>query len=173
MATDVFLPGDRIAVDILEQLDDGCMRVGISWDGNRIGSDVRWCGTIHLHEDLETNKLVRVLVDQGLTPQKPRDPINFRGQPVFADPSSLVLQKGSSLVLGRRSDLVIAGGSTLSLLEGSELNISPRARIIIEPAAKIMVAAGAIIHGRGRIILQENGLAEFDSGSDIQVRIRQ
>ncbi|KPL21656.1 MAG: hypothetical protein AMS23_08990, partial [Bacteroides sp. SM1_62] len=120
-----------IAIDIIEQLDDGSIRIRISWNENRLQSSVRWCGNIHLHERLEINKKVTLLVDQGLTPQKPVDPMEFKGQQIFADASSLVLQPGSSLVLGKRSTVVIDNGSTLTLLGGSVIEIGPRASIII------------------------------------------
>ncbi len=112
-----------IAVDILEQLSDGGIRIRVGWKENRILSDVRWCGNIHLHESLEIDKKVSLLLDMGLTPQKPKDPIGFRGQQIFADSSSLVLQSGSKLVLGRRSRLVVDNGSTLTLGQGSEIEI--------------------------------------------------
>ena len=160
-----------IAIDVLDQLGDGSMRIRIIWDENRLQSDVRWCGNIHLHEHLEIDKKARCLIDQGLTPQKPVTPVEFKGKQIFADASSLVLQPGSSLVVGRRSMLVIDNGSTLSLLEGSVIEIGPRASIIIEPSAKIQAMDGAIIRGRGKIILKEATVADLSRGSSINVRL--
>jgi hypothetical protein len=161
-----------IAIDVLDQFPDGSIGIRISWDENRLRSDVRWCGNIHLHERLEIDKRVSLLLDQGLTPQKPRDPIEFNGQQVFADSSSLVLQSGSSLVLGKRSMVVIDNGSTLSLLEGSLIEIGRRAKIIIEPSAKIQAEDGASIKGHGKIILKEGAAVEFIKESDINVKIK-
>jgi hypothetical protein len=159
-----------IAIDILEQLDDGSIRIRISWNGNRLRSGVRWCGNIHLHEHLEVDPKVTLLVDQGLTPQRPGDPISFKGKKVFAGPSSLVLQPGSSLVLGKRSRLVMSNGSTLSLLEGSEIEIGRRASIIIEPSAGIGTAEGSVIRGRGRIIISEAASSSLNGSLDVRVR---
>jgi hypothetical protein len=158
-----------IAIDILDQLDDGSIRIRIDWNGNRLGSNVRWCGNIHLHEHLEIDRKVTVLVDQGLTPQQPKDPITFKGKKVFADASSLVLLPGSSLVLGKRSRLVLTNGSTLSLLEGSEIEMGPRARIIIEPSAEIRSAEGTVIRGRGRIIIRKTASAALSGSIDVRV----
>jgi len=161
-----------IAVDIIEQLADGSIRIKVLWDENRLQSDVRWCGDIHLHESLEIDKKVSLTVDQGLTPQKPRNPIEFKGEKVFADSSSLILQSGSSLALGKRSMLIIDNGSTLTLLKGSVIEIAARAKIIIEPSAKIKVLDGATIKGRGKIILKENSAADFSNGANIDVRLK-
>jgi len=161
-----------IAIDVLEQLADGSIRIRVLWDENRLLSDVRWCGDIHLHESLEIDKKVRLMVDQGLTPQKPRDPIEFKGEKVFADSSSFVLQSGSSLALGKRSVLVIDNGSTLTLLKGSVIEIAARASIIIESSAKIKVMDGATIRGRGKIILKEASEADFSNGASIDVRLK-
>ena len=160
-----------IAIEVLDQLGDGSMRIRISWDENRLQSDVRWCGNILLHERLDVDKAVRLLIDQGLTPQKPQDPMEFKGQQIFADASSLVLQSGSSLVLGKRSMLVIDNGSTLSLLEGSVIEIGPHASIIIEPSSKIQAMDGTIIRGRGKIVIKDAATADFSGGSSINVKL--
>jgi M6 family metalloprotease-like protein len=161
-----------LVVDVIEQLEDGSIRVRISWEENRLRSDVRWCGTIHLHEHLEMEKNVRLLLDQGLTPQKPKDPILFKGQQVFADASSLVLQPGSSLALGKKSTLLIDNGSTLVLMEGSEIEIGRRASIILEPTAKIRVMKGATIKGKGKIILNQGASTDLAAGSTINVKFK-
>lgn len=161
-----------ISVEFLEQLPDGSIKLRIRWDDNHIGRDVRWCGNIHLHESLEIDKKVRLLLDLGLTPQKPKDPILFKGQQIFADSSSLVLQPGSNLVLGKKSRLVVDNGSTLILLEGSEIEIGPRARIIIEPGARIRTSDGASIKGRGIIILKEGAAAMISKDSSLAARIK-
>ena len=161
-----------IAVDILEQLDDGGIRIRILWEENIIQSDVRWCGNIHLHESLKINKKVSLLLDMGLTPQRPKDPILFEGQQIFADSSSLVLQPGSKLVLGKKSRLVVDNGSTLSLLEGSEIEIGARASIIIEPGSRIRTMDGASIKGRGKIVLKEGAAVRISKDSSVTSRIR-
>jgi M6 family metalloprotease-like protein len=160
-----------IAIDILDQLKDGSIRIRISWDRSRLHSDVRWCGNIFLHERLDVDKAVRLLIDQGLTPQKPQDSMEFRGQQIFADASSLVLQSGSSLVLGKRSRLVIDNGSTLYLMEGSNIEIGPRASIIIETSSKIQAMDGATIGGRGKIVIKKAATADFSGGSSIHVKL--
>ena len=161
-----------IAVDILDQLIDGGIRIRISWDENRLRSDVRWCGNIHLHESLFIEKKVNLMLDQGLTPQKPKDPIQFNGEPVFADTSSLELRSGSRLVLGKKARLEVVHGSSLVLRSGSQVEIGPRARIVIHPTASILAEEGCLVSGRGRIFLEEGSREKIQSGSAIQVRIK-
>jgi hypothetical protein len=161
-----------IAVDILEQLDNGGIRIRILWGENIIRSDVRWCGNIHLHESLEINKKVSLLLDMGLTPQRPKDPILFEGQQIFADSSSLVLQPGSKLVLGKKSRLIVDNGSTLTLMQGSEIEIGPRARIIVETGALIRTMDSASIKGKGKIVLKEGAAARISRDSSVAARIR-
>jgi hypothetical protein len=161
-----------IAVDILEQLADGGIRIRILWEENKLQSNVRWCGNIHLHESLEIDEKVTLLIDMGMTPQKPKDPVLFKGQQVFADSSSLVLQPGSNLVLGKKSRLVVDNGSTLTLLQDSEIEIGPRARIIIEPGAWIRTMDGASIKGKGKIVLKGGAAAWISKDSSLAARIR-
>jgi hypothetical protein len=161
-----------IAIDVLDQFPDGSIRIRVSWDQNRLQSDVRWCGNIHLHESLEIDKGVSLLLDQGLTPQKPRDPILFKGQQVFADSSTLVLLPGAKLKLGKKSRLLVDNGSRLTLLEGSEIEIGSRASIIIEPGAWIQTMAGASIIGRGKILVKEGAAAIMSGDSSIKTGIR-
>lgn len=160
-----------LAIDIAEQLQDGSIRLRISWEENHLRSDVRWCGSINLHEHLEIEKNVRLLLDQGLTPQKPKDPIQFKGQQVFADTTSLVLQPGSSLGMGKRSTLMIDNGSSLVLMEGSNIEIGRRAKIILEPGTRFRAMKGATISGKGKIIQKEGAFTDFSAGSTILVKL--
>ncbi len=162
-----------IAVELLEEMADGSIRIRIRWDERNLASDVRWCGDIHLHEDLFLEKRTRLLVDLGLTPQKPADPIEFKGQQVFSDPSLLALEPGSRLVLGKRSSLVVENLSTLLLKAGSELNLERGSRLIVRETALLRALDGSQITGRGKIILEDGASANLENGSRIEVLIKE
>ena len=161
-----------IAVDILDRNADGGIRVRISWDQQRLQSDVRWCGNIHLHEPMVFEKKVKLRLDQGRTPQKPKDPVEFNGEWIFADTSSLEILPGSSLELGKNARLEVVNGSTLVLRGGSAVEIGPRAKIIIHPGAGILAEDGALVTGRGKILLEKGAREEIRTGSGMQVRVK-
>lgn len=161
-----------ISVDVLEQLEDGSIRIRVRWDERSIRKDVRWCGDIHLHENLFLGKKTRILIDMGLTPQKPIDPIDFMGSKVFADPSRFTLESGSNLVMKKNSTVVIDNLSTLALEPGSRLVMDRRAKIIIRNTGVLQAIEESLITGRGKIILEEGSSADFSPAARIEVKIK-
>jgi hypothetical protein len=150
-----------ICIEMLDEMPDGSMRIRVRWNEWNIRSRVRWCGDIHLYEELRIRRKAGILIDLGLTPQKPKDPFNFHGREVFSDPSRFTLETGSRLVMKRRSALIIDHYSTLLLEPGSRLELGPRARIIVRDTGTLRALQGCSISGRGSIIRENGAVAEL------------
>ncbi len=160
-----------ISVEFLEQLPDGSIRLRISWNDTSMENNVRWCGNIQLHEELDMNKGVRVLLDLGLTPQRPMDPDTVNGQLVFADPASLTLNDGSRIRMNKRSRIVLANHSSLRLEKGSNITMERGSRIIVRDSCSLYIHPEAEIIGKGRIVMYGNSTADADENS-LGVRLK-
>jgi hypothetical protein len=160
-----------LSVEFMEQLQDGSIRLGIKWNDTRLGNNVRWCGNIHLHEELDMDRRVRMLLDVGLTPQRPMDPDILGGHVVFNDPSSLTLHEGTKLNMGKKSRIVLDNGSSLNLDRGSSISMERGSRIIVRQSCRLLIHPEAEISGRGKIIMRGSSFAEFDE-SKLGVRLK-
>jgi hypothetical protein len=160
-----------ISVEVLEQRANGDLRIRVRWDDRLLRQDVRWCGDIRLHEDLQVGKRVDLLLDRGLTPTRPIHPDTVGGQPVFSDPTVLVLKVGSSLNLDRKANLILRNASRLVLDAGSRIEMSRGSRIRVGDSCRITVHPDAIITGRGRIILEGSPGSDIPEGS-LKVRLK-
>ena len=157
------IPLNGIAIEIMEEREDGSIVIRIRWDERKVRKQVRWCGDIHLYEDLYIARRAGIRIDLGLTPQKPKDPMDFNGMKVFADSSRFTLEAGSRLVMKRRSTLVIDPLSTLLLMPGSRLEMGPRSRLIIRNTGSLRALEGSSISGRGRIIPEEGAVIRTEN----------
>jgi hypothetical protein len=151
-----------ISVEFLDQFRDGSIKLRIRWDDTGVGKDVRWCGDVQLHEELFLERGKKILLDQGLTPQRPVDPVMINEENIFADPTSLTVNQGAGIVLGRRSKLVIENKSGLILEPGSSVFLGPRAKIMVRDSSRLVIHPGAEIMGRGKILLDGNSSMETD-----------
>lgn len=146
----VYLNG--LSVELLEQHNDGAVRLRIRWDDYTVSNDTRWCGDIVLTEKIELGEKCTIRIDQGLTPQRPKDPVPFNGQMIFADPSVLTCRKGSKLILGEASRLILENNSALVLEPGSYMEVGRRAAVVVYEGSDFIVQPGAelILHGKIR-----------------------
>jgi len=145
----IYLNG--LSIGILEQYDDGAVKLRILWDDYTVNNDTRWCGDIVLTEKIILKGKSTIRIDQGLTPQRPRDPVPFNGEMIFADPSVLTCSKGSRFVLEDESRLILENNSRLVLEPGSYMEISPRARMLIRDHSTFIAEPGAELVVNGKI----------------------
>ena len=160
-----------ISVEFLEQLPDGSIKLRIRWDDNHIGRDVRWCGDIHLHEELLLEKGNKIRLDYGLTPQRPIDPLRIKGENVFSDPSSITLNEGTGIVMKKRSNLVLDNRSSLILKPGSQISLERGSKIIVGDSCSLLIHPEAEITGKGKIILYRGASADMEEKS-VEVRVK-
>lgn len=160
-----------ISVEFFEQLPDGSIKLRIRWDDNHIGRDVRWCGDIHLHEELLLEKGNKIRLDYGLTPQRPIDPLRIKGENVFSDPSSITLNEGTGIVMKKRSNLVLDNRSSLILKPGSQISLERGSKIIVGDSCSLLIHPEAEITGKGKIILYRGASADMEEKS-VEVRVK-
>lgn len=160
-----------ISVEFLEQLPDGSIRLGIRFDDTVLQKDVRWCGDIRLHETISLDRGTEIRLEQGLTPTRPLNPVMFRGEQIFADPTSLRLTEGAAITMNKRSRLVVKEGSSLLLEAGSRIELERGSRIVVSDSSSLMLEPGAVITGRGKVILHRDASAEIGKGN-VQARLR-
>ena len=160
-----------IAVEFLEQLPDGSIKLRIRWDDTRVDGDVRWCGNIQLHEVLTLEKGAKIWLDQGYTPQRPLNPVKFNGENLFTDPTSLSVNKEAVIRLKKKSKLDLDNGSSLLLNTGGEIILDRRSRIIVRDSCKLVIHSGSKITGKGKIILARGSKTDMDQSS-LGVRVK-
>ncbi len=146
----IYLNG--ISIEILEQYANGDVRIRIRWDDYLVDGDARWCGDIILYEEIIMKQKSRIRIDQGLTPQRPKDPVEFKGNMIFAEPSSLTCLDGSRFILEKKSNLILVNNSTLILEPGSFMEIGKHARLIIDESSSLIVKPGAELVIKGKIL---------------------
>jgi len=160
-----------ISMEFLEQLPDGSIKLKIRWDDNRIGRDVRWCGDIHLHEDLILEKKNNIFLDYGFTPQRPVDPVRLNGKNIFSEPSSITLDEGTGIIMQKKSNLILDNRSSLILKQGSQILLERGSKIIVRDSCSIFMHPEAEITGKGKIILYQDALADMKQES-VEVRVK-
>jgi hypothetical protein len=146
----VYLNG--LSIEILEQYENGAVRLKILWDDYSVSEDTRWCGDMVLTEQILLQEKCTVRIDQGLTPQRPKEPQALHGQMIFADPSVLTCRQGSRMIMEGKSSLVLENNSKLILEPGSFMEIGPHARVLVLGQSALIVEPGAelIVHGKIR-----------------------
>ncbi len=152
----IYLNG--IVLSVQEQLPDGRIRIGLSWRGQPLAGYQRWCGHIVANENLELADGASLLLDLGLSPQKPVHPIAHRGEWVFSDTTVLHLREGASLRAGFKSRITLRAGSRLLLDPGSVLALGPKGRLTLEPGSVLVLSPGARLdQGEGSKIVNRGG----------------
>ena len=154
-----------ISIEILDELQDGSIKVEVKFDDTDIANDVRWCGDIELPAitgangySLNLTQGNTLLLDQGFTATKITNPMSIGGTNYFVDPTVLSLQSGSYFHLEQNSDLFITGNSTLILKSGSKLELEDGAELFIHEG-ELIIEDGAelILHDGAKLIVDTDG----------------
>ena len=174
-----------ISVEVLRSIPnpDGkgnIMEIRIRWDDFDVRNDVRWCGPIVLHDSLTVKSGTTLLLDHGLTPTRPVDPVRFQNELVFTDPTSLTLRNGSVLHVEDGGTLQLKNGSTLRLETGSRLQLSGAARVVIEDGSTLELSADVVellgqssaieVMAGGRLLSPEGVPMTFKGYGSVQLR---
>jgi hypothetical protein len=146
-----------VSVEIIQENADGkgAIKVKISWDNYDINESQRWCGDIDLSNDpadplsrtsrinLKKGKTLRV--DQGRSATRYHGESQKDGSFLFADPSSLTLQKGTITEIKKGAQLIIENGSTFIIKSDATLIISKKGKLMINPGSFLCIEPGAIL----------------------------
>ena len=160
-----------MSVEFLEQLDDGSIRLRILWDDNTLKRSVRWCGDIHLHEEMALDRGTDIRLEQGLTPTRALDPVIVNGLLVYADPTSFLINEGAGIYMTKKSRIIVREGSSLTIDQGGYIQLERGARIIVSDSSYLHIHPDAVVTGKGKIILSGGASADLDKKS-VDVRIK-
>jgi len=166
----IFLNG--ISIEVLEQKQNGDIRIRLLWDDFDVNDDVRWRGPIVLKEsiNLKANKIIEL--DQGLTPSKPVNPITFQGEKIFADPTVFMAKDSSYFNLEINSKLNVKNNSVLILEPGSLLELTDGACLTVYEGSTLQLQDGSSLHisGTGRVEIKDGGYICIENGADITLQ---
>ena len=137
----IYLNG--LSVEVLEQREDGSIKVRIRWDDFDVPTNVRWCGDIVLQEKVIVKRGGSITLDQGYSAQIVEKPQVIDGKDVFAEPTILEVDSGATLKLEKFGNLWIKDGSTLLVRKGASIEMASQASITVERGGHIMVENGA------------------------------
>ncbi len=165
----IWLNGLR--VDILEEFSDGSIKVRIVWNDYDIDNNVRWCGPLVLSEKIILNPARTLLLDYGLMPTRPNNPVLLGDDKVFSDPTSLTCRNGSLFKQESNSKVTVANQSIIILESGSVYEIKDGATLDIRATGTLLVKSGATLRvkGSGHIEVQDGGYICFEDGANIKL----
>lgn len=163
----IWLNGLR--VDILEEFSDGSIKVRIVWNDYNIDNNVRWCGPLMLTENIYLKEGHTILLDYGLMPTRPYNPILFNDNKVFADPTVFTCRNGSYFKQEANSTVTVANQSIMILESGSVYEINDGAVLDLQASGSLLVKSGATLHvkGSGRVEVRDGGYICFEDGASI------
>lgn len=161
----IFLNG--VSVEVMEAYGNGDIRVKVRWDDFDVPNNVRWCGDIVLNEQVHLLASKTITLDQGLTPQKPINPITFNGTKVFADPTVFTCKNGSSVLMESNSNYIVDNGSTLTLQSGSSFEVKNGATLRVRSSSQLTLEQGStiIVDDGGQIIIEGTGKLAYQGGT--------
>lgn len=113
----IFLNG--LETEVVEEKPNGDIKVRIKWDKFDVDNDVRWCGPIILTDRINLKSNKTILLDQGLTPTRPNNPIVFESENIFASPTTFKARNNSILNLESYSKIEVKNSSSMEFENGS------------------------------------------------------
>jgi len=150
----IYLNG--LYIEVVEEYDNGDIKVKIKFDDFTVNNNVRWCGDIVLNEKLIIDNNSSVKIDLGKTPSHPSNPIVHKGKKYFSRYSSFTSNIGSELIIKSGSKLEFDENSSFVLMSGAKLVIEEGAELIIKENSSFIIEAGANVLVYGKIIIDEN-----------------
>lgn len=141
----IYLNGVSIEIIKQDAYDNGEIMVRVRFDDVVIRGQVRWCAPMIVLNPIKTKhgyslilgRNSKLIIDQGLTPTRINEPLNFGGQSVFSSPTRLIVKSGAHIKLEKKSRLIITNGSEVIIEKGAKVEISKGAKIILKNGGKI------------------------------------
>ena len=163
----IWLNGLR--VDVLEEYSNGDVKVRVVWDDFDVDKDVRWCGPIMLSEKIILKEYKNIILDYGLMPTRPNNPVNLFGRKIFADPTVFTCRDGSLFIQESFSTVRVSNQSLLVIEDGAEYSVEDGALLDIQSSGTLLVKSGATLHikGSGRVEVRNGAYVCFEEGANI------
>lgn len=156
-------------IDVVEQYPDGSIKIRIIWNDYDVDKDVRWCGPIMLNENLYLKPFRNMILDYGLTPTRPNNPVFLNGRKVFSDPTTFTCRNGSYFKQEEGSMVNVKNNSTLVIEAGATYEINDRAVLNVEASGTLVVRSGATLRvkGAGHVEVKDGAYLCIESGANI------
>jgi len=112
------------------------------------------------------------LLDQGLTPIRPVNPIMFNGNKVFASPTTFNCKNGSEIKVQSAGTVVLRNNSSITAQSGSTITVYSDANITVESGSTLQIKAGANLNliGGAKIVIKSGGYICVESGANINLQ---
>lgn len=166
----IYLNG--LSIKVLEQKDNGEVVVCIKWNDYDVKNEVRWCGDIVLNEQINLKRGCQLLLDYGLNPVRPVNPVMFNGQKVFSSPTVFTCKNGSVINTEISSRIIIQNNSMFIAESGSTINLEGGSLLTVKSGSVLQIKQNASLHinGEGKIVIEEGGYLCIEPGANINLK---
>lgn len=160
----IYLNG--ICIRVLEQMPNGDVKISVRWNDFKILNNIRWCGDIVLNEQVDLQSGNTILLDQGLTPVRPTNPIIFNGEKIFASPTIFTCKDNSLFKANSGSTIHLKNNSTLIAESGSEIELDGGS-LIVESGSTLQIKSGATLRitNSGNVYVKGTGYLCIETGA--------
>ena len=158
-----------LSVEIIEQYENGNIRVRVSFNDYNIDSNVRWCGSIMLTDEINLQETKTITLDYGTTPTRPSNPVIVNNEKIFNGPSIFKCLNNSYFKQEAYSTVNVINSSTLILDSGSVYEINDHAVLNIEQSGTLVVRSGATLHvkGAGHVEVKNGAYICVENGANV------
>lgn len=158
-----------LSVEIMEQYENGNIRVRVSFNDYNIDSNVRWCGPIMLTEEIKLQTSRTITLDYGITPTRPNNPVIVNDEKVFNSPTIFTCLENSYFKQEAYSTVNVINKSTLVLDSGSVYEVNDHAALNIEQSGTLVVRSGATLHvkGAGHVEVKNGAYICVENGANV------
>lgn len=159
-----------VSFEVLQQYQDGSIRVKVRLDDVSIDNDVRWTGTEMLltnitgdsRPDVDIKPYHKVTIDLSGTPNR-HTPRTLGMTTDFVNPTTFVCKNGSFFRLQPNAQLEVSRQSALVLEAGSVLEVGDDAVLKVKAGGALYLRSGSTLHilGRGHVEVYGMICAEY------------
>lgn len=162
-----------VEIRILEELEDGSIKVSVRFDQTRINDDARWCSDSIVLPTIPTKdgySLVlssgkKIFLSRSRTPTRIDHPDKVNGEIFFSDPTTLFIETGARMKMESRSAIKIEDGSRLVFDENTSLVMDKKAVIKVEDGVLVFKHLYKLLaHPSARVKVSRNGRLVNKSG---------
>jgi hypothetical protein len=162
----IYLNG--LSFEVLEIQANGDAKVRIRYRDFDVNNDVRWCGPIVLKERVDL-KNGTILLDQGLTPTRPVNPIPFNGDTIYASPTVFTTKAQGYFKMFEGTQVVVKNNSAFVSEQYGSLEIKDDAVYTLKTGSTLALRYGSnlLIRGSGSIEVESGGYICIEPGATI------
>ena len=144
-----------IALELLEQRNDGSIAVRVARNRVRVEGEARFCAdSVVLHPPLDgalpaldATEGATIRIDRSRTPTRGKGMQRAGGRRWWSAPTAFTLERGARMRFASKATLAIENGSTLNLLDGSAVELHRKARVKMDDDARIVLHGSAEVRG--------------------------